>query len=109
MSELSNRQLALELAVRASRDIGNGTGITLAAAEFLKFLEGAAAPPSETATAGEAPAASSGKKSRASRAAMASTQTVASASSVAESELFGSASEGTAPAKEPTKESGPSA
>ena len=64
----------------------------------------------EDAPAGEAPAASSGKKRNARTAqAAASTSTAASAQPATETDLFGSASEATTPAKASTAQSGQTA
>jgi hypothetical protein len=91
MSEVSNRYLALELAVRMGGQGGDGTGAVSAAHRFFEFLEGAA-------PTGEASAALSGKKERKSRAAPAEgVQKTAGAGAAAEDELFGSANTATPP------------
>jgi hypothetical protein len=97
MEAMSNRYLALELAARSSASLGNSGSVTDVARAYLAFLDG------ETASVGEAPAASSGKKSRAKPAAATAAATdTAPVKSAAEEDLFGSASEATTPAKSPT-------
>jgi predicted lipid-binding transport protein (Tim44 family) len=102
MAEMTNRYLALELAVRMRDEVGDGTGAVNAAQRFYDFLEGGAS------AAGEAQPA---RKPRAKAAAPASSgaSTESSAKTAAEEDLFGSSAESAEVPKAATKTAAPTA